>query len=126
MMPSERAARERELEHIAHWMDEAFRVPGTDIRFGLDPILGLIPGVGDTAAALVGAYLIGKARAVGMPFPTILHMVWNVIVDWVVGTIPLLGDIFDIGFKANRRNVELIKRHLAERSNPPIKDSIHG
>lgn len=107
-------------------MDEAFRVPGTDIRFGLDPLLGLIPGVGDTAAGLVSVYLIGKARTLGVPFSTLLCMTWNMLVDWVIGSIPLLGDAFDVEFKANRRNVELIKRHLADRNNSSFKDRTHG
>jgi len=119
MTPSERAAEEKELDRIAHWMDEAFRVPGTDIRFGLDPVLGLIPGIGDTGTAIVTVYLIGKARTLGAPFSIVLCMLWNLMLDWLVGTVPLVGDIFDVGFRANRRNVELIKRHLAELDIPP-------
>ena len=122
MTPAERDHAGRELERIAHWMDEAFRVPGTDIRFGLDPLLGLIPGVGDMASGAVTLYLIGKARTLGVPFPTILRMIWNFVLDWIVGTIPLLGDVFDVGFKANRRNVELLKRHLAEQQTPSFKE----
>lgn len=101
-----------EMEKLADWMDSRFRIPGTEIGFGLDSLFGLIPGVGDTATALSTAYLIGKARAFGLPRHVMARMIWNAFVDWLVGLIPLFGDIFDIAWKANRKNVALIREHL--------------
>ncbi len=96
-------------------MDDRFRLPGTQIRFGVDPILGLIPGIGDSVTALTAGYMIGRARALGVPLSTRLRMMLNVILDVIVGTIPLFGDLFDVGFRANRRNLELIRRHVQKR-----------
>lgn len=102
----------RELEMIAHVFDDRFRIPGTSIRFGLDSILGLLPGVGDTVTAGVSAYLVGKAHAAGARKRAITKTIANVGVDWVVGSIPLVGDIFDIAYKANRKNLELLREEL--------------
>ncbi|HKK30332.1 MAG TPA: DUF4112 domain-containing protein [Alphaproteobacteria bacterium] len=104
-----------DLEQLASWMDDRFRLPGTQIRFGVDPILGLIPGIGDSVTALTAGYMIGRARALGVPLSTRLRMMLNVILDVIVGTIPLFGDLFDVGFRANRRNLELIRRHVQKR-----------
>lgn len=91
------------------------RVPGTNVRFGLDAVVGLIPGVGDALSATVSAYLIGRAAALDAPLPLLVRMAGNLVLDLVVGSVPVAGDLFDIGFRANRRNVELLRRHLAER-----------
>lgn len=100
------------LENFAHWLDDRFKIPGTNITFGLDSLIGLIPGVGDSATAVSSVYLIGQARALGAPTSLLLRMGFNVLVDLLIGAIPLIGDIFDIGFKANRRNIAHLKRHL--------------
>ena len=103
----------KDLERLAVLLDERFRVPGTQIRFGFDGLIGLLPGIGDTIGALVSGYIVKRARELGAPFSLQLHMLVNILLDWIVGAIPLLGDIFDIGWKANRRNVDLLARHLA-------------
>lgn len=89
------------------------RVPGTRFRFGLDALIGLIPGVGDTAGAAVSAYVLLEAGRLGIPRATLLRMAGNVAIEAVVGTIPLLGDLFDAGWKANLRNLRLVEAHLA-------------
>lgn len=108
--------RRREVERLrrlARWLDDRFRIPGTDIRFGLDALLGLLPGVGDTITAVWGAYFIGRAHRMNAPAGLKARMAGNVILDLVIGSIPLLGDIFDVGFKSNTRNVALLDAHLA-------------
>ena len=106
------------LETLAHLLDDVFRVPGTRLRFGLDGVIGLIPGVGDAATGALAAYLAVRARAIGLPPSVVLRMAANVGVDLAVGSIPVAGDLFDFGFKANRRNVDLLKRELAKRAPP--------
>lgn len=105
----------RKLESMAEWMDSRFVIPGTSIRFGLDSLLGVVPGVGDTLTLLSTVYLVGRAHSYKLPLRIKLLMVWNGFIDWLIGLVPLIGDIFDVGWKANKRNVQLIKKHLAER-----------
>lgn len=102
------------LEKLADWMDSRFSLPGTSIRFGLDSLLGLIPGVGDTVTLASTIYLIGRAQGYKLPWHVIARMAWNAFVDWLIGLIPLIGDIFDIGWKANKRNIQLIKDHTSQ------------
>ncbi|MDA0664939.1 MAG: DUF4112 domain-containing protein [Proteobacteria bacterium] len=106
------------MRAVAWWLDNRFRIPGTNIRFGLDVLLGLLPGIGDSVSALSGVYFISQAHALGVPLPVKLRMAGNVLGDMIVGAVPLLGDIFDIGFKANMRNLALIEDHLARTGNP--------
>lgn len=113
--PSARDDLER-LERMTSWLDDRFVIPGTGIRFGLDPVLGLIPGIGDTVSTAFTALLIGHAQRHGLPGSAKAKMLWNLALDWVVGSIPLVGDLFDIGFRANRRNFDIIKRHLEKRA----------
>jgi hypothetical protein len=101
------------LRALARLLDTAVRVPGTDVRVGLDPLLGLIPGVGDLASGALSAYVILLAWQAGAPTSVLLRMLGNVGVDAAVGTVPLLGDLFDVGFKANARNVSLLDRWMA-------------
>jgi Domain of unknown function (DUF4112) len=113
--PTDRAAIEaelRKLEHFADWMDSRFRLPGTEFRFGLDGLLGLVPGIGDSVTALPAAYIILRARAIGAPPHVQARMVGNVLMDLLIGAVPLVGDLFDFGFKANRRNVGLLREHF--------------
>lgn len=110
------------LDNLAHRMDALFRVPGTSIRVGADSLLGLIPGVGDTLALAPAGYIIASARRLGAPWPLIGRMGFNAGVDAIIGSIPLLGDIFDIGWKGNLRNVRLLRAHL-ERKGAIPKDS---
>ncbi|HET9425373.1 MAG TPA: DUF4112 domain-containing protein [Gemmatimonadaceae bacterium] len=104
-----RIARARAL---AKMLDSAARLPGTNIRFGLDSILGLIPGVGDATGALFSGYLILLGTRMGVPKEVITRMVMNVVVDTVVGGIPVLGDLFDIGWKSNMRNLKLLEQSV--------------
>ena len=106
----------RRMELVAHWLDGAFRLPGTSWRFGLDGILGLVPGAGDSLTALTGAYIILEAWRLGVPSSVIVRMLGNIGLDWAVGSVPLVGDIFDFAFKSHRRNVDLLRRHLSKRS----------
>ncbi|MDF3024958.1 MAG: hypothetical protein K0R10_2319 [Alphaproteobacteria bacterium] len=105
----------RHLENIAQLMDNRFAIPGTSIRFGLDSIFGLVPGIGDTGTILVTLYLTTLARKHRLPKKVIAQMYRNAAIDWAIGLVPLAGDIFDIGFKANLRNVALLKEHIKGR-----------
>ena len=93
-------------------LDDAIQIPGTNFRIGLDPIIGLIPGAGDVVAGAMSAYLLLVAQRAGAPTAVLLRMLGNLAVDSVVGAVPFLGDFFDAGFKANRRNLTLIERYL--------------
>src|SRR5688572_20778357 len=106
------AARLQRIERLAHLMDDSIAIPGTDMRVGLEAVVGLIPGLGDLATALVSLHIISEARKLGVPKKTISKMIWNVVVDTVVGAVPGAGDVFDAFWKANRKNMALIKRHF--------------
>jgi hypothetical protein len=101
-----------ELGRLSHYLDELFVVPGTSYRVGLDPILGLVPGIGDVAASTAAAYIVARAAALGVPRATLARMVLVLVVDAVFGSLPLVGDVFDAGWKANRRNVRLLESRL--------------
>lgn len=103
------------LKRFANLMDSRFQVPGTGIRFGLDPLLGLIPGIGDGATALASFWIVYQARELGASIGLVARMLGNIAVDFVVGAVPLLGDLFDVRFKANRRNVALLEESLLRR-----------
>jgi hypothetical protein len=100
------------LHRIAWLLDDLVRVPGTSRRFGLDPVLGLLPGGGDIAGSALSAYIVIAAARLGAPSSVILRMGWNIVVDTVLGAVPLFGDLFDAGWKANRRNVALLDRFI--------------
>lgn len=102
------------LRTLARVLDDALRIPGTRIRFGLDPLLGLFPGAGDAVTGAVATYAIVVAAKLGAPPSVILRMALNILVDVVLGAIPLLGDLFDLGWKSNRKNVRLLERYEAE------------
>lgn len=100
------------LEQLADLMDSRFAIPGTGIRIGLDPILGLIPGIGDTLSLGISAYIIIQSRKNGIHPLLETRMWWNVFTDWIVGLVPVAGDLFDVAFKANRKNIALLREHL--------------
>jgi len=113
------AAAEKGLERytiIANLLDQAWRVPGTKLRFGLDPILGLLPGAGDLITALLGAYGVVVARQLGAPKHVQGRMLLNLGIDALAGSVPVLGDLFDFGFKAHVRNRVLLEKWLAKNS----------
>ena len=97
---------------VSDLLDNALRVPGTNIRVGLDPLVGLIPGVGDLVGGLASAYIILEAARAGAPTSVLLRMLGNVGIDTALGAIPVAGDLFDVGWKSNARNVRLLERHL--------------
>ena len=106
--------RDRTLHGIEILLDEAFRIPGTGFRFGLDGIIGLVPGLGDVLAGLLSLIIPLAAWIRGVPYITLVRMAANLGIGVLVGSIPLFGDIFDIAWKANRRNYRLLCRHLGE------------
>ena len=99
---------------VARILDRSFRIPGTSLRFGLDPLLGLLPVGGDVLAALGSGYILYVAWRNGAPGSLITRMLLNVLIDTVVGAVPVLGDIFDAGWQANARNVSLLEDWVGE------------
>lgn len=106
------------LERLARLLDSAVRIPGTNVRVGLDALIGLIAGVGDTATALVSGVFILAAIRAGAPKRVIAEMAANILLDWLIGAIPIAGDIFDVAFRANARNLALLRAALADRPPP--------
>ena len=102
------------LDILSHLLDDFIKIPGTSIRFGLDGIVGLIPGIGDILGGLASCIILIAAWVRGVPYVTLVRMVANVVIEVVVGTIPLLGDAFDIAWRANRRNYALLTGSLYE------------
>lgn len=106
------ARQQAALQRLAHILDSAIPLPG-GYRMGLDGLLGLIPGVGDVIGSVLSSYIIGQAYQLGASPMLLLRMGGNIVVDTIVGVIPVVGDLFDFAWKANRRNVALLDRHLA-------------
>lgn len=93
-------------------MDTALRIPGTGISLGADSVLGLVPGIGDFAAAAVSLFIVNEARRLGLPKEKLVKMLVNVGFDTVAGSVPVIGDVFDVYFKSNRRNFQLVLDHF--------------
>ena len=104
----------KELNRLARLMDSQFRIPGTQIRFGLDGLIGLVPGIGDFISFLISSYILSIAANKGASGFVLGRMTVNVVIDALIGAIPFIGDIFDVGFKANQRNVRLLQQHFGE------------
>jgi hypothetical protein len=104
----------RWVERIARLMDSQFRLPGTRFRFGLDPLLGLLPIVGDLSTTAVSVALLLTMLRHGASGAVVVRMAFNILLDTVVGAIPILGNLFDFAYKSNERNVALLRRHYAE------------
>jgi hypothetical protein len=100
------------LAKLARLMDTAIRIPGTGIRFGADSVLGLLPVVGDASGAVIGLVIVNEARRLGLPPEKLARMVANIATDAVVGSVPLVGDLFDVYFKSHRRNAQIIFEHF--------------
>lgn len=111
------------LKTLAKLMDNAFQIPGFRFRFGLDSILGLVPGLGDFATSLVTFYILQEAHRRGVSKPTMARMGFNILVDWLIGSIPLAGDVFDVWWKSNHRNVQLLLEHEAVSANAPLRSA---
>ena len=104
----------RRVRALARTLDTAIRIPGTGIRFGLDSIVGLVPGAGDVVSALMSGYIVLASARLGVPPWVVMRMILNLGVDTLVGSVPLVGDLFDVGFRANTRNAALLESHIAE------------
>ncbi|MBD1843100.1 DUF4112 domain-containing protein [Cyanobacteria bacterium FACHB-63] len=102
------------LRSLTHLLDNAFPIPGTKYRVGIDPIIGLLPGGGDVAMSFVSSYILIEAARLGLPRPTLLRMLWNLILDALLGIVPMAGDFVDLAWKANSKNLALIEAHLAK------------
>jgi hypothetical protein len=106
-------ARLKRIRLLSRVLDEQFRIPGTTYRVGLDGLLGLIPGVGDAAGALLSTYILYDAIRLGAPSTVLLRMIANIGIDAVGGVIPIVGDIFDMAWKTNKKNAALLHAYLA-------------
>ncbi len=119
VLPPERKSSAQGLEPLFRWiallMDELLRLPGTRFRFGIDPLIGLIPGIGDTASALVSAAALIKATRHGLPKILLARMAMNILINEFVGIVPVVGDAFSFWFKSNTRNLRLIQEYVGGR-----------
>jgi len=100
------------LEWLADFLDSRFRIPGTNIRFGIDPLIGLLPVAGDAVGAAFSLYIVARLSKLGLSHWTKLRMLLNIALDFFAGSVPVAGDAFDVAFKANRKNVALARRAL--------------
>jgi hypothetical protein len=110
------------LRRIAELLDSAFKVPGTNYRIGLDPIIGLIPMVGDLASPIFTIGLLWQAYDLGIPKVVQLRMIFHAAIDALIGAVPFVGDLFDFGWKANERNLALLELHAYEERHPEVGD----
>ncbi len=97
----------RRMHAVAQLLDDGIRLPVVGVRIGLDPILGVLPVAGDTAMAVVGLYIVAESARQGVSYWTIARMLLNVLVDAAIGSVPVVGDLFDVAFRAHRRNLNL-------------------
>lgn len=107
-----RARKLEELDRLANMLDAQWRIPGLGLRFGVDAVAGLAPVIGDAATGAISAWIIFKAWRLGATKGVLGQMIANTAIDTVVGAVPLLGSVFDLFFKANNRNMALLKRHV--------------
>jgi hypothetical protein len=110
--PMTHAQRLARLEALAKLLDVAFILPGTKVRYGIDGLIGLIPVVGDIITTAIALWIVREARALGAPWYLTARMLGNVAVDGVVGIVPVVGDAFDVAFKANMRNIRMLRRWI--------------
>lgn len=111
-LPRDKRKSMQRVRKVSHLLDEAFRVPGTQFRVGLDPILGLLPVGGDLASALISLYIAFEGYRMEVPRHVLARMLANVAIDTFGGSVPVLGSIFDATWKANRKNRSLLERHI--------------
>lgn len=110
--PLSQAERVARLERLARFMDAAVAIPGTRIRLGADSVVGLVPGVGDLIAKIAAAYILYEAHQLGLPKHKLLRMGGNVLVDLAFGVVPVAGDVFDVFWRANMRNLRIVRDHV--------------
>ena len=103
----------KRLRQMSHLLDNAIPIPGSGVRVGLDPILGLVPGGGDVVTGLLSVYIVYEAAKMGLPAATLGRMGGNILLDVLSGTVPVVGDLFDVTWKANSQNVALLEKHMA-------------
>jgi Domain of unknown function (DUF4112) len=108
---SRREALER-LDFLATLLDSAVLIPGTKIRFGADAVIGLVPGIGDAITTALSAWIVYEAHRLGVPRHLLARMIGNVAIDGLFGAVPLVGDLFDVMWRANKRNMRLLRQHL--------------
>ncbi|NEP07643.1 MULTISPECIES: DUF4112 domain-containing protein [unclassified Okeania] len=106
------AAKVRQLRKISDLLDNAVRVPGTSYGVGIDPLLGLIPGGGDFLGGLISVYIVFSAAMMGLPRETLMRMASNIVFDSLAGIVPVFGDLFDVAWKANSKNMDILEAHL--------------
>lgn len=109
---AERVDRFAQLEKLTRFLDDAIKVPGTNMRIGWDSIIGIVPGLGDVVSTALSGYLIYQAKQLGASNWVLARMAGNVGLDFLIGAVPVVGDVFDAFFKSNRRNSQLLKKHL--------------
>lgn len=112
MNTGERERAKQRLDRIAWCLDSSIPIPGLKMRFGIDPLIGLFPGIGDTLGALMSSYILSEAARLGAPKSVLFKMAFNIAVDAILGTVPVLGDLFDVVWKANQRNAQLLGTYL--------------
>ena len=117
-------ARYRRLRHVAVLMDGVLRVPGTRFRFGLNSLIGLPPGAGDAMLAAISLWIVWQGSKLGLPREKIARMLGNVAIEAALGSVPVLGDLFDVVWKANLRNLAIIDKHLKHRERGPTMSAI--
>ena len=100
------------LRQLSKNLDESFTIPGTKIKFGIDALLGLVPGGGDLVSSVFSLYILRAAIKMKLPKSAVLAMISNILLDTTIGIIPIIGDIFDIFWKSNKRNLKIIEKHL--------------
>ena len=115
---------DKSLDDLAFYLDDLFRIPGVGWRFGLDAVIGLIPNVGDTLTSFASFYILLAGVRYGVPKITLLRMAFNIGVDYLVGSIPVIGDAFDFVWKANKMNMDLIRTRAAGRGTGKMSDYI--
>ena len=109
-------AQVEQLRALSRLLDSAFVIPGTRYRFGLDALIGLVPGLGDAVSAVFSSYLVLQASRLGAPRSVVTRMIANIALDTLVGWVPILGDLFDVAWKSNVRNMALLEEHLQQPS----------
>jgi hypothetical protein len=122
-MPGQLATNEQ-LDYIAALLDDMWRIPGTKIRFGLDALIGWIPGIGDALAGMASCFIVFAAWRRGAPFITLVRMLANILLEATIGAIPVVGDAFHIAWKANRRNYRLLLREKEQPGANTRRDSL--
>ena len=122
LQPRKQVEIDRSLDQLAFYLDGLFRVPGTTWRFGLDGLIGLIPNVGDTLTSIASFYILFAAVRYGVPKITLLRMAMNIAIDYVIGSIPVIGDAFDFVWKSNQMNMNLIRERASGRGEGKTSD----